>query len=50
MGHSQSASNDISNVFGLMQNVLTSVNDESVDNDCPINELACYDDDGAFQQ
>lgn len=49
MGNSESATNDISHVFGLTQNVLTHVNDESVDNDCPaINESACYNDDGAF--
>ena len=48
MGNSQSSTNNISHVFGLMQSILTSVNDKSADDERPTNESACYDDGGAF--
>ena len=55
MGNTQSAANDTSRhhhhhqvIFRLLQSVLTSVNDEFAEDEHPVDESACYDDDVAF--
>jgi hypothetical protein len=56
MGNSQSAASNASSsrqekdqiIFGLLQSILTSLNDEKADDPRPIDKSVCYDDDGAF--